>query len=101
MNLSSLVRCAVAAVLVFASPVSAQIIPPGGSPYNPPLPAPPPPPNMAPPVIPQMDAPARQNYAPAPRPSFGDRVTKCLDDAAAGGLGPNDRAAYSRGCANQ
>ena len=56
---------------------------------------------MAPPVIPQMDAPARQNYAPAPRPSFGDRVTKCLDDAAAGGLGPNDRAAYSRGCANQ
>jgi hypothetical protein len=53
------------------------------------------------PKIPQMDAPAHPNYAPAPRPSFGDRVSKCLDDAAAGGLGPNERAAYSRGCANR
>ena len=48
--------------------------------------------DMAPPVIPQMDAPAQPSYAPAPRPSFSDRVTKCLDDAAAGGLGPNERA---------
>jgi hypothetical protein len=101
MKPSSFIPGAIAAALMFASPASAQIIPPGGSLYNPPLPAPPPPPKIAPPVIPQMDAPAHQNYAPAPRPSFGDRVTKCLDDAAAGGLGPNDRAAYSRGCANQ
>jgi hypothetical protein len=53
------------------------------------------------PAIPQMDAPIQYNYAPAPRPSFSDRINTCLDEAAAGGLGPNERAAYSRTCANQ
>ncbi len=101
MKHSSIIICAVASALIFASAASAQVIPPGGSPYNPPLPPPPPPPKIEVPVIPQMDAPPRQSYAPAPRPSFSDRINKCLDDAAASGLGPNERAAYSRACANQ
>jgi hypothetical protein len=48
-----------------------------------------------------MDAPTTQNYAPTPQPSFSDRITSCLDEAAANGLGPSARAAYSRACANQ
>ena len=54
------------------------------------------------PVVPQMDAPP-----PLPqvqglqRGSFGDRIGKCLEDGAAAGLGPSERAAYSRACANQ
>ena len=90
--------------LVAAGAVSAQqpFIPPGGSQFNPPLPPPPPGPKIEVPVIPKMDAPA-----PLPqvqglsRGSFGDRVTKCLDDAAAAGLGPSQRSAYSRACANR
>jgi len=80
---------------------SAQFIPPGSSQLSPPLPPPPPPPRIEVPVIPQMDAPTTQNYAPAPQPSFSDRITGCLDEAAANGLGPSARAAYSRACANQ
>ena len=56
-------------------PHSAQIIPPGGSLFNPPLPPPLPPPKIEAPVVPQMDAPPRQSYTPAPRPSFSDRIT--------------------------
>lgn len=93
--------CAVASALIFASAASAQVIPPGGSQFNPPLPPPPPPPKIEVPVIPQMDAPPRQTYAPTPRPSFGDRISKCLDDAAASGLGPGERETYSRSCANR
>ncbi len=93
--------CAFALVLIFASAVSAQVIPPGGSPFNPPLPAPPPPPRIEVPVIPQMDALPHPDYAPAQAPSFGERIGKCLDDAAASGLGPNERSAYSRNCANR
>jgi hypothetical protein len=52
-------------------------------------------------VILQMDAPVSPSYAPAPRPSFGERITACLDQAAASGLGPSERASYSRSCANQ
>jgi hypothetical protein len=48
-----------------------------------------------------LDAPPSYDYRPAPRPSFGDRVARCLDEGAAAGLGPADRAAYSRSCANQ
>ena len=100
-NLSILI-CAVAAALVAADAALAQvIIPPGGSQFNPPLPPPPPPPKIEPPVIPQLDVPLRQNYAPALRPSFSDRISRCLDEGAASGLGPNERAAYSRSCANQ
>jgi len=93
--------CAIASALIFASAVSAQVIPPGGSLFNPPLPAPPPPPKIEPPVIPQLDAPPRQNYAPPPRPSFGERFSKCLDDVAGGGLTPGERDAYARNCANR
>ncbi len=91
-----------ASVLLASGAASAQvIIPPGGSLLNPPLPPPPPPPKIEAPVIPQMDAPVTQNYVPAPQPSFSDRITSCLDEAAANGLGPSARAAYSRACANQ
>jgi hypothetical protein len=102
MKHSSIIAAAVVAVLLAGGTASAQqLIPPGGSRFNPPLPPPPPPPNIEPPVIPQMDAPIQYNYAPAPRPSFSDRINTCLDEAAAGGLGPGERAAYSRSCANQ
>src|SRR5713226_8300767 len=101
MRNSSILVCAVTVALIFGSAASAQIIPPGGSQFNPPLPPPPPPPKIEAPVIPQMDAPTSQTYAPAPRPSFSDRITSCLDEAAANGLGPSERAAYSRSCANQ
>ena len=95
------ILCAVAIVLVVGNAGSAQqLIPPGASQFNPPLPAPPPPPKIAPPVIPQMDAPVSQDYTPPPRASFGDRINTCLDEAAASGLGPNERATYSRTCAN-
>jgi hypothetical protein len=98
----SIIICAVAFALTFAGTASAQIIiPPGGSVLNPPLPPAPPPPKIQVPVVPQMDAPVVQNYAPPPRPSFSDRITNCLDEAAANGLGPSARAAYSRSCANQ
>jgi hypothetical protein len=93
--------CAVFLALVFASAASAQIIPPGGSRFNPPLPSPPPPPNIEVPVVPQLDALPQPNYAPTPQPSFGERISKCLDAAAASGLGPNESSNYSRNCANR
>jgi hypothetical protein len=47
-----------------------------------------------------MDELPNRNYAPtSPRPSFGERVSRCLDLGAAAGLGPNQRAEFSRGCA--
>jgi hypothetical protein len=101
MKRSSIFVGTVIAALVAANAAFAQLIPPGGSQFNPPMPAPPPPPRIEVPVIPQMDAPVQQSYQPAPRPSFSDRITTCLDDAAASGLGPSARAAYSRSCANQ
>jgi hypothetical protein len=101
-RLSILVVCAVLAALVVATPAFAQqLIPPGGSKFNPPLPAPPPPPRIEAPVIPQMDAPPIRDYAPAPSTSFSDRITTCLEEAAASGLGPSEREEYSRSCANR
>jgi hypothetical protein len=88
--------------LMAVSTASAQVVPPGGSQFNPPLPAPPPPPKIEVPAIPRMDA-----TLPVPqvqglqRGSFGDRISKCLEDGAAAGLDPGQRAAYSRACANQ
>ena len=96
-----LIITCLASALLASGAASAQLIPPGSSQLNPPLPPAPPPPRIEAPVIPQMDAPMTQNYAPAPQPSFGDRITTCLDEAAASGLGPSARAAYSRACANQ
>jgi len=90
-----------AAILGMAS-VSAQIVQPGGSSVNPPLPPPPPlpGPKIQVPVVPKMDEIPSYNYVPGPRPSFGDKVTTCLQEGAAAGLDPGDRAAYSRACAN-
>jgi hypothetical protein len=92
---------AVAAAFIFAGAASAQIITPGAPPFLPPPPAPPPPPSMAVPVVPKMDAPPAANYKSTPGPSFGERITTCLDQGAAAGLGPNERATYSRSCATR
>ena len=73
----------------------------GGSRFNPPLPPPPPPPRIEVPEIPQLDVPSRQNVPIVPRTSFGDRIVRCLEEAAAVGVRPADRAAYSRDCANR
>jgi hypothetical protein len=101
MKHASAILAALALTLVLSGAASAQFIPPGGSLLNPPVPAPPPPPRIEAPVVPQMDAPPTRNYVPSAGPSFGDRISTCLDEAAAGGLGPNERAAYSRECANR
>jgi hypothetical protein len=93
---------AVIATLVVVTMASAQILPPGASQFSPPPLPPPPPPKIEVPVVPQMDAPPSQpTVQPSERSSFGDRVNSCLDDAAAAGLGPGERAAYSRSCANR
>jgi hypothetical protein len=98
---SAIIVCAVVAALLSGSVASAQILPPGTTPLSAPLPPPLPQPKIAPAVIPQMDAPVSQSYAPAPSPSFSDRISTCLDQAAASGFGPGDRETYSRSCANQ
>jgi hypothetical protein len=100
MKHSSIIICTVLAALAFGAVASAQMLPPGASALNPPPPAPPPPPKIEVPAIPQMDAPIRQSYQPAPSPSFSDRISSCLEEGAASGLGPNARAAFSRSCAN-
>jgi hypothetical protein len=91
-----------AVTLIAADAASAQVqlIPPGGSQFNPPPILPPPPPKIEVPKIPQMDEVARPSYQVSPRPSFSDRVSTCLDEATASGLGPAEREAYSRACAN-
>jgi hypothetical protein len=102
MKRSSIFVCTVLAVLLAANATNAQqVIPRGGSLLNPPIPAPPPPPKIEVPVVPQMDAPVLQSYVPPAPPSFSDRMTTCLEAAAASGLRPSARAAYSRACANQ
>ena len=115
---------ALALSAVFAGTAQAQIYPPGGInnqpviPYPTAPPAPPPPPIVIP-QVPQMNSPppfALQNtrpgvvtqdvppdpvLKPSRRRSFSDRVARCLDEGAAWGMNPNQRAAYSRQCANQ
>jgi hypothetical protein len=91
---------ALMAALVAVNGASAQFLPPGASQFNPP--PPPPPPKIEVPVIPQMDAPPSQpTVQPSQRGSFSDRINNCLDEGAAAGLGPGERAAYSRMCANR
>jgi hypothetical protein len=97
----SIFVCTVTLALVAANAAPAQMLLPGGSHFNPPPPAAPPPPRIEVPAIPQLDAPPRQSYEPAPRPSFSDRINACLDEAAAAGVRPSRRAAYSRACANR
>ncbi|MBY0382107.1 MAG: hypothetical protein K2W78_09345 [Xanthobacteraceae bacterium] len=92
---------------------------PGGTPVVVPRPGPPPP-AITVPTVPQMASPPKFELGntspslvdPNPQPqvnlkplsrkkSFGDRVTRCLDQGAALGLGPGERSAYSRACAQQ
>jgi hypothetical protein len=101
-------HAAIIASVAFAFPAEAQDPSgiPGPIPINPNLFAPPPPPIPPPrievPKIPKMD---QVRTAPKPkvrqRGSFSDRVTRCIEEGAAAGLGPNERAAYSRLCANR
>ena len=92
---------AVIAALVVVNTAQAQMLPPGASQFSPPPPPPLPPPKMEVPVVPQMDAPPSQpTVLPPGRGSFSDRINTCIDQGAASGLGPNERAAYSRSCAN-
>jgi hypothetical protein len=97
----SIIVYTVVAVLAFGGIASAQMLPPGASRFDPLPPAPPPSPRIEVPVVPQMDAPPTQNFTSTPGPSFSDRITACLEEGAASGLGPNGRAAFSRSCANQ
>jgi hypothetical protein len=89
------------ALLAGSASAQLQFVAPGGSRLNPALPPPPPPPSIEVPAIPQMDVPSQPSLLPAPRASFGDRISRCLDEGAAAGLDPANRAAYSRACANQ
>lgn len=95
-----------AVALMAGGTVHAQVQPmnqPLPSPsFNVPPPPPPPPPKIEVPAIPKMDAPPKQPRVNVnPRGSFSDRVTNCLHDGAAAGLGPSERAEYSRACANR
>jgi hypothetical protein len=108
--------------MAMAGGAQAQLFPQNTQPVipYPTAPAPIPPPRIEVPVVPRMDNPppfALQNTTPGVvrqgkppkqvlksshrRNSYGDRVTRCLNDSVAWGLGPNERAAYSRSCANQ
>lgn len=118
------VAIALALSAALAGHAHAQIYPPGGINNQPVIPFPtappaPPPPPIVVPKVPQMNSPPRfelqnttpsivtQDTPPEPvlkrsrRPSFSERVARCLDDGAAWGMNPNQRAAYSRQCANQ
>jgi hypothetical protein len=88
-------------LVLSAGSAFAQVVPPGGSLYNPPPPEPPPPPKIEVPAIPKMGELPKRSYAPPRQKSFGERISKCLDDAAASGLGPADRTTYSRNCATR
>jgi hypothetical protein len=93
---------AVIAALVVVNAASAQMLPPGASQFSPPPLPPLPPPKIEVPVVPQMDAPPSQpTVLPSDRGSFGDRINSCLDEGAAAGLGPGEREAFSRSCANR
>ncbi|TAI63729.1 hypothetical protein CWO89_22620 [Bradyrhizobium sp. Leo170] len=94
------------ALLLAAPAASAQFIAPGTNPnLFPPPPAPPPPPKIVAPTTPMMRGEPESQLPRLPSPrastrrSFGDRVRSCLDEGAAAGLDPADRAAYSRSCA--
>jgi hypothetical protein len=100
MKRRSIFVIAVIAALAVGNAASAQMMLPGSSQFNPPMPPPPPSPSMAAPVVPKMDELPNTNVQLAPRPSFSDRVTTCIEQGAAAGLGPSDREAYSRSCAN-
>ena len=90
------------AVTLGVTGAAAQIVQPPGATLLPPPPAPIPPPRIEVPVVPQMDSlPASPKAQGSSQTSFGDRITNCLQDGAASGLNANERAAYSRACANR
>lgn len=92
----------VALSAMLALPAAAQDLIPPPATALPPPPPPPPPPVIEVPKVPKMDEmPASPKAALPQRGSFGERMSRCMDEAAAAGLGPNERAAYSRACANQ
>jgi hypothetical protein len=67
-----------------------------------PPPPPPPPPKLEIPKIPKLGEISPPPRVPLPqRGSFNDRVSRCLDEGSAMGLGPNQRSAYSGICANR
>jgi hypothetical protein len=105
MNRKSMVMLYVGAIIAalgIVNTASAQMLPPGASQFNPPPLPPLPPPKIEVPVVPQMDAPPSQpTVLPSNRGSFSDRINGCMDEAAAAELGPGERAAYSRSCANR
>jgi hypothetical protein len=96
----SILACAILTAFVVGHTACAQSLP-GGSLFNPPPPPPLPSPNIAPPVIPQFGVTSPSNVQSTPQPSFSDRITTCLDQGAAAGLGPSDNEVNSRSCANQ
>jgi hypothetical protein len=99
MKKSLIVASLVIAVVASTGQAGAQIVSPGTSPAIP-LPPPPPGPRIEVPKVPKLDELPSRNYVPGPRPSFSDKITTCLEEGAAGGLGPGDREAYARACAN-
>jgi hypothetical protein len=99
MKLLMMAFTVVATVAAF-DPAAAQHLPPGGSLFNPPPPPPPPPPIIEAPVVPKLGQLPSYPQVQRRRPPFGDRIRRCLDEAAAAGLDPSERAAYSRSCAN-
>ncbi|HEY0328859.1 MAG TPA: hypothetical protein VGC77_07130 [Rhodopseudomonas sp.] len=101
MHRSIAMLCACVVLSAISGGVAQAQIPPGSSALSPPPPPAPPPPKIEVPAVPQMDAAPSRPTAPVARRSFGDRVVDCLDDGAAAGLKPNQRAAYSRACANR
>jgi hypothetical protein len=101
MKFSTIVMAVAMSTLMAGTVFGQQMVPPGWSQFNPPLPAPPPPPRIEAPVVPEMDAPSQPRVRSERRRSFDERITQCLQDGAASGLGPNARAAYSRACANR
>jgi hypothetical protein len=92
---------AIIVCLAIAVPASAQnpLFPEPN--LMPPPPPPPPPPKIEIPKIPKLGEIASPPGVNLPqRGSFSDRISRCIDEAAAWGLGPNERASYSSACAN-
>jgi len=87
--------------VVAGAAMGQQMTPPGWSQFNPPLPAAPPPPRIEVPDIPKLDVPSQPPVQASRRESFSDRISRCLDEAAAAGTSPSRREAYSRACANR
>ena len=101
LTIVSIISAVAMSMLMAGTAFGQQMLPPGWSQFNPPLPAPPPLPRIEVPVVPKMDAPSQPRVRSKQRRSFDERITQCLQDSAASGLGPNARAAYSRACANR